>query len=107
MDKYEQMKDWTKEELIDRIYHLENKYAWGLQPEDYAAALTDYEGDAFTKNQLSDDELNMQAIHALRYKEEAAPSGWSEDIREAVGYFHPETKKLLYTIRLRFFAESK
>ena len=66
MDK--DVKQMTREELEMEVAYLRNKYIWGLQPEDFAAAVIS-ENDYVSENkvvyteEMSDDDLRAKLFN--------------------------------------------
>ena len=63
MGEDKNVKDMTREELEMEVAYLRGKYIWGLQPEDFVAAVADDENEQFKKatiyseEEFSDEEL--------------------------------------------------
>lgn len=94
------------EELRKEVERLENKYAWGLQPIDYALAkygsnnkLQNLTKDEYcTKKEMSDEELYRKIIKEMSYHD-VQIFGWNEVI-DAME-FTPKLEKLLKTLAKR------
>lgn len=95
------------EELKRKLRQLKTKYVWGLQVEDFANAAvgTDEpidEADVFSEDEMTDNELNFHAFHALRINENYTVQNWYDDISEASEHFSDDTMKLLRTAAKRW-----